>query len=264
VSVTIFLMGLPLIFDRFRNWRLARFIIALIPATGFTALVFLYIVNFISNSLWSSNINYRLARSYTSRLAGIIKELPIASKWIYLPPIGLVILILSIYLCFSGHIFRSLEQLFSRDRDYSLFRNRRRAARSSLALALLLAIFGEFTAVVWEQRKFLDYIWQEPILGFFIGPSGALDRLSRDRLAIYRDRLLREQYPRNQRFDRKNVILIISDALRADHMQLYGYARPNTPFLCRLYESGNLRKVTFALSNCAETTCGVYTLFKAS
>jgi arylsulfatase A-like enzyme len=263
VSITILLMGVPLIFDRFRNWRFARFIVALIPATGFTALVFLYIANFISNSFWSSNVNYRLARSYTFRLAGIIKELPIASKWLYLPPIALVILILSIYLCLSGHIFRALEQLFSRDRDYSLFRTRRRAVRSSLVLALLLAIFGEFMAVVWEQRKFLDYIWQEPILGFFIGPSGSLDRLSRDSLAIYRDRLLREQYPRSQSFDRKNVILIISDALRADHMQLYGYARPNTPFLCRLYETGNLRKVTFALSNCAETTCGVRSILSS-
>jgi glucan phosphoethanolaminetransferase (alkaline phosphatase superfamily) len=263
VSITILLMGLPLISDRFRNWRLARFIIALIPAIGFTVLVFLYIANVISNSFWGSNINYSLTRNYTFRLAGIIKELPIASSWIYLPLVGVAILILSTYLCLSGYIFRGLEQLFSRDRDYSLFKSRRRGVRSCLALILLLVIFGEFMFVVWEQRKFLDYIWQEPILGFFIGPSGSLDRFSRDSLAIYRDRLLREQYPHNQRFDRKNVIFIISDALRADHLQLYGYARPTTPFLCRMYESGSLRKVTFALSNCAETTCGVESILSS-
>src|SRR5260370_21148292 len=98
------MMGFPLKFEGFRNWRFARFFIAVPPAVSFTVLVLLYIANFISNTLWGSNINYRLTLDYMFRLAGIVKELPIRASWIYVPVVALVVLILSVYLCLSGPI----------------------------------------------------------------------------------------------------------------------------------------------------------------
>ena len=68
---------------------------------------------------------------------------------------------------------------------------------------------------------------------------------------------IRADYPRNQRFDRKNVILIIVDSLRADHMQVYGYSRPTTPFLAGLSASGRLRQVAFATSTVSPTAGGL-------
>jgi glucan phosphoethanolaminetransferase (alkaline phosphatase superfamily) len=47
------------------------------------------------------------------------------------------------------------------------------------------------------------------------------------------------------------------DSLRADHMQVYGYERPTTPFLSSLLKAGRLKKVEVATSNCADTNCGV-------
>jgi glucan phosphoethanolaminetransferase (alkaline phosphatase superfamily) len=67
----------------------------------------------------------------------------------------------------------------------------------------------------------------------------------------------RAAYPRGRPFERKNVIVIVVDSLRADHMQVYGYSRPTTPFLAGLLASGRLKKVEFATSTCAESNCGI-------
>src|SRR5262249_26904415 len=68
---------------------------------------------------------------------------------------------------------------------------------------------------------------------------------------------VRSSYPRGQSFRKRNVIFIFVDSLRADHMSVYGYARPTTPFLEKLRDAGRLRQVQLALSTCAESDCGI-------
>ncbi len=50
-------------------------------------------------------------------------------------------------------------------------------------------------------------------------------------------------YPKNLSFEKKNVILIIVDALRADYLPIYGYTKNRLPFLDSLNKSGNLKKI---------------------
>ncbi|MCB0375970.1 MAG: sulfatase-like hydrolase/transferase, partial [Sinomicrobium sp.] len=61
----------------------------------------------------------------------------------------------------------------------------------------------------------------------------------------------------------KNVVLIIVDALRADHLPLYGYDRPVTPFLDSLYRTGHLRKIRYATSACNSSFCGIMNIVKS-
>src|SRR5690606_23210133 len=46
--------------------------------------------------------------------------------------------------------------------------------------------------------------------------------------------LERRRYRPAAEFDRRNVILFMLDAVRADHLPLYGYERDTTPFLTSL------------------------------
>lgn len=59
---------------------------------------------------------------------------------------------------------------------------------------------------------------------------------------------------------RKNVILIVVDALRPDHMGVYGYGRDTTPTLARLEKAGALRKAAAMRSSCASSFCGLLSL----
>jgi sulfatase-like protein len=55
----------------------------------------------------------------------------------------------------------------------------------------------------------------------------------------------------------RNVILIIVDALRPDHMGIYGYARDTTPNLNRLAQARLVRPVTGMHASCGDTICGL-------
>ena len=60
--------------------------------------------------------------------------------------------------------------------------------------------------------------------------------------------------------DRRNVIVIIVDSLRAGHMSLYGYPRDTTLFLRSFGEAEKLHAVRLALSTCSESYCGIATI----
>lgn len=59
---------------------------------------------------------------------------------------------------------------------------------------------------------------------------------------------------------RSNVIVIVADALRADHLALLGYGRPTTPSLEALARAGRVRLATSAVSVCNESACGLRAL----
>ena len=100
---------------------------------------------------------------------------------------------------------------------------------------------------------------REPLIGFFV------DSASADRLALltfaarFREEgpRVRASYQADASFKRRNVIVILVDSLRADHLQIYGYPRSTTPFLARLKRSGRLHQVRLAMATCPESNCGV-------
>ncbi|HYC37137.1 MAG TPA: sulfatase-like hydrolase/transferase [Usitatibacter sp.] len=56
---------------------------------------------------------------------------------------------------------------------------------------------------------------------------------------------------------RRNLVLIVADALRADHMGVYGYPRDTTPHLASLLAQGRLRMAPVVHTVCAESACGL-------
>jgi glucan phosphoethanolaminetransferase (alkaline phosphatase superfamily) len=56
---------------------------------------------------------------------------------------------------------------------------------------------------------------------------------------------------------KKNVVLIIVDALRPDHMGVYGYERDTTPYLSELVKTGRVTKFNNVRASCGESACGL-------
>jgi glucan phosphoethanolaminetransferase (alkaline phosphatase superfamily) len=172
---------------------------------------------------------------------------------------GLVV-VFGIHLALSKTIFRGLEELFLPQRRYSLFRDSARSKRSLAFIVLLAVAFSVYLFVLARSVNKVGLLPDEPIIGFFITDTESAEDLNKYQAAPrLRDEAerARGEYPRNQSFSRRNVIIIIVDSLRPDHMQVYGYTRPTTPYLSGLLASGQLRKVSFALATCPYTTCGV-------
>ncbi len=74
---------------------------------------------------------------------------------------------------------------------------------------------------------------------------------------------IRNSYPKDIDFERKNVIMIVVDALRSDHLSLYGYKRETSPFLDSLYATGSLRKVDLSFSVAAESFEGINSILRS-
>ncbi|MFN2454331.1 MAG: sulfatase [Pyrinomonadaceae bacterium] len=256
LAFLLILTGLPLLSERLRNRRLTRYGIALIYAAWSATILLLYVVDFVANRSWGNNVNYQLVSQYLIRRDLFANSNLFLSPRIYLSLAAGLVFILVVHLALSKHIFRGLRQLFSRDQPLSLFRNRR-IKNTCAGFGLLLIGYG---AYVYALAVNTHESWpsdQEPITGFFrpdlfnVYQDALTERLRKEEPQI------RAAYPSKQSFEKKNVIFIIADSLRADHMQVYGYPRPTTPFLNSLWQSGQLRKVEFATSTCAETNCGI-------
>ena len=74
---------------------------------------------------------------------------------------------------------------------------------------------------------------------------------------------LSHPYAAPTQFQKKNVILIVVDTCRADHLGVPGYRRDNTPFLDALQRSGRLRVVhSFYSASCC-TFGGILTMLRS-
>jgi glucan phosphoethanolaminetransferase (alkaline phosphatase superfamily) len=59
---------------------------------------------------------------------------------------------------------------------------------------------------------------------------------------------------------RKNLVLFVVDALRPDHMGVYGYARDTTPNLSRLARTAIAGKPSVMHATCGDSSCGLLSL----
>lgn len=104
---------------------------------------------------------------------------------------------------------------------------------------------------------------QEPVGVSFL--RGGLSNLQSHKVKLSVELELAEAhamkaYRSAKKFNARNVVLIVGDALRADHMSLYGYHRLTTPYLDASSEVHQTLKVSRARSVCAESSCGLIAL----
>jgi glucan phosphoethanolaminetransferase (alkaline phosphatase superfamily) len=143
------------------------------------------------------------------------------------------------------------------------------AAHRMSGPALSIFLMCSFAILAMEAYKFTLAPWtsvSEPLSLTLFPVQGKLDMEGHaiaplvaqglDRV----DDAARAAYVATGPTTRRNVILIVVDALRPDHMGIYGYARDTTPNLNKLTQSGNVRVVTGMHASCGDTICGLLSL----
>lgn len=74
------------------------------------------------------------------------------------------------------------------------------------------------------------------------------------------EQLLRQAYVPSTTHRGANVVLITVDALRPDHLPVYGYDRQTSPHLSRMLDVNGAHAATRARAVCAESWCGILSL----
>lgn len=221
---------------------------ALIVVTA-TVQVYLYVLDVVSNASWGRNITGHLVVAFAGTVwSGQERFAPGRAAIVGL---GLGILAV-VALIVSLGTWRTSDPLAG-------WMPRSRRARAGLAMAAVLVsgLLALTTTRAVEARE--SRWWKDELLASYLRPNGyAFEPSARRRAVASRDAVLQASYPRAvPGARRRNVILVIVDSLRADHMQVYGYPRSTTPFLSGLVGSGRMRKVENAFSTCSESFCGI-------
>ena len=99
----------------------------------------------------------------------------------------------------------------------------------------------------------------DPIVNFFHSTQVPI-AMTKERVFWIQKDMKAEQSLRPHIPKVHNVFLFVVDALRADHLPIYGYTRPVTPYLSGFLPSAHCRKIDWGLSNGLETASGLLCL----
>ena len=250
--------GLLLLNSRIRQCRWMRYLFALIPGSCFTALMTLYVIDFVGYKWLGAHVNYEQVLVTLKHLWIGRHLLPLSARP-YVVVAGVTITLIGTFIVLAPKVFHGVEALLLRENQLSLFNNRSRTRKSIAAIGILLFAYAGYLYIVRREAAYSELLSSDPIISFARNTVGVFERnhpafiekLKQD------EQRCRENYRPPATFDAKNVIIIVVDSLRADHLSLYGYRRRTTPFLESLAKAGRLRQVDFATSACTETACGV-------
>jgi glucan phosphoethanolaminetransferase (alkaline phosphatase superfamily) len=134
---------------------------------------------------------------------------------------------------------------------------------------LALAGIASFAICVFDFLQGSGTAVAEPISLTLFPPKAALDLEGYTANPVSASRMdrtvevARRAYTPSNSSDRKNLILIVVDALRPDHMGIYGYDRDTTPNLARISRQVPARIVVGTHASCGDTACAMFSLFSS-
>jgi glucan phosphoethanolaminetransferase (alkaline phosphatase superfamily) len=248
---TLGLLSLSLVPLGTRRWRT---LLSFATAMLFVALTVIYVTNVFTWSIFQQNVTFDLAARYLYRprvLAGYVVAI---TTWVRVVAVVALISVAAALLVRSSLLLRAVDTL----------RTAAPAARSTLRLAIAGVCLGSIvlaSLILWssppQMRRAL--MVREPFISF-LGNDLSFHRFSLSRIDLahgLEGPQARAAYPKGLSFDRRNVVLIVADSIRADHLPLYGYARDTSPFLRKLSTTPGFRQVDMALATCPESTCSI-------
>jgi glucan phosphoethanolaminetransferase (alkaline phosphatase superfamily) len=256
VNILIILVGL-LLFSRtvFIFQKVSVYIISSLYAILSILLYYTYIFAFFGKFFSSRIFTLQIVFGYLKHLNELIESFSISYLLVYS-----VIFIIPVFI-FSSILFLT-QIVFSDFKDFKRFMLRQDCNDSIrhtvLSKVVILLLFGFVSVVVYLKSSSISYRlfnMEEPFFSFLIKNK---DPFNGQHISDKNEDLrIRYEYPKNNEFQKKNIIIIVIDALRSDHLSLFGYDRKTSPFLDSLYLSGSLRKIDLSFSVAGESFSGI-------
>jgi glucan phosphoethanolaminetransferase (alkaline phosphatase superfamily) len=168
--------------------------------------------------------------------------------------------IFSSFIYFAGSLLKDL-RFFKKNVYLFLTNNSKIAKKLKTALLTLIIFILTFLVFFFTKHGLLQRlnVNREPLSLVFIRPDFQGMNFSTQK----ESGSIRTAYPKIANFKRKNVILIIVDALRADYLNMYGYPSLTSPFLNSLLKKGDLRKIDYAFSTSASSFPGILSILRS-
>lgn len=232
--------------------RIARALSALVVASAIMIMAVYYCAVLIGLSSWGRVISWDLIRSYAVQAPALIDALGL-SVWMVA---GSLTVLYAVVFALAWSLAGRLGWIGRTSR----------LARPRIVVLVFVAGVGVCAAELYGYTAFPPVREREPVsLTFYpfqaatVLQNAAIDPLRAERLDALED-AARERYSPNPTARRRNVVLIVVDALRPDRMGVYGYSRKTTPHLDRMAAAGMIRKPGQMRSACSASVCGLVSL----
>ncbi|MFZ6750019.1 sulfatase-like hydrolase/transferase [Undibacterium sp. Ren11W] len=250
VTLVVFaIFSLKLLINHYaHDKKYALLMYSLLYSSFIFIIVIYYLVVLIGLHSWGRVITEEFIISYTEQAEYFLEALNIS---IYLAT--------SLAIIFYAILFGACYIFLKK---FHWIPPRTHSKRSWLIALLLLSLVLFFTYRFYDYLITGDKLSKEPItLTLFSGKSKPLEghdarqgSAAEEKLNILEENA-RKNYKPSVLAKKRNLIVIIVDALRPDHMSVYGYPRDTTPNLRLLTETQATSKFTNLRSTCGETTC---------
>ena len=246
LSVFSLSVGLSIYLSTFKNMKIRVWIQSALLSIPSTILLFIYIGNALSNYFWKANINLNLIERMLTHFYGLYK----IETLLVVAIIPLITLYLITWL-FSKILFsqRLISTPFKMNSFYYL----------SFSAFLMIQI--NTTRIESGHNKLREYFSEEMIFNLFSEYTDAhqdyVARAGSVKDIVSQSSNYIIQNEKTIDYSKKNVVLVIVDCLRADHLKSYGYQRNTTPFINELMVKYSAQQVENAFSICDESKCGI-------
>jgi glucan phosphoethanolaminetransferase (alkaline phosphatase superfamily) len=256
VHLLIINLGTLLFTKRLYNYQgTSRFVLSFCYGAYAVILYYVYVAAFLGKSYSSRAFTAKIVFGYLKYFNELVNVFSVTYTFIYS---ALVFIPLLIFICvfFQSKLIWRRDMTVNRFSQQNIFNSQRKFTVPGLVVIMLgtglVILVGIANRIVILDTLFR---MEEPIVSIVYGSDNPFQ--GQTILVNNEDIRVRTEYPRNIDFQKKNIIVIVVDALRADHLSLFGYNRKTSPFLDSLYSSGSLKKVEQSFAVAAASFAGI-------
>jgi glucan phosphoethanolaminetransferase (alkaline phosphatase superfamily) len=234
--------------------RLARGLVTLTAATSLALLITYYALVLVGLASWGGVVAWNVIPTFFAQVAVVADALHLSPM---IPPAAAGLIYIGIVVCCWLYFAR-----FDWTRDFAPYLPARTFTTLLVGGACVIAL--ESYTFSWGQGT----LTAEPVSLTLFPPNAALDLEGYSVNPLTASRMGKIEQAARAAYSpaagaHRNVIVIVVDALRPDHMGVYGYGRDTTPNLMRISHAHPTLIVTGMHSSCGDTICSLYSLFSS-
>lgn len=225
-------------------------------------LIVFYLAILGSNALWGKTITLNILSDYVLNINDLISVLPVEG-WIFYTGFVILLLIIILVFAFVRPGYKSLSSKFSNTLSF-----KKNPYRIITIFCLFVLVVFLFRKPIMKYKTVMHFA-EEPVLEFVFGPmwypSSLEDIYSekRQKNSLNERECINSVASKETSEKPHSTVVVLVDALRNDHLPMYGYSRMTTPFLDSLSKAGQLLTVKHAFSTSSGTLIGVAGLFSS-
>ena len=264
IHLLIIVLGLLIYSRKLINYqKTTKYIHSSLYGIFIILLYYAYLFAFLGQSLNSRIFTYQIVLGYLKHFNVLINTFSVNPLLVYSLLFIIPLMLFISVILMTKFINQGIHVLKRFILNHN-FNNSSKNIRINIILFLLL--LGFFSGVVLiKHNSILSLLFrnQEPFISFLFKNNlhfyGNISSNKNKGIGIR----IRNAYPKNMGFQKKNIIVIVVDALRSDHLSLYGYKKKTSPFLDSLYSSGDLKKIELSFSAAAESFAGINSILRS-